>query len=41
MHIYGRKTGLKLGNFPKIANLFNQIGRDQGVIKIPDKQFLT
>ena len=41
MHIYGCKTGSNLGNFPKIANLFNQNGRGQGVVKIRDKQFFT
>ena len=40
MLIRGCKTGSKLGRFPKIANLFNQNGRGQGVVKIRDKQFL-
>ena len=40
MLIHGCKTGSKLGHFPKIANIFNQNGRDQGVVKIRDKQFL-
>ena len=41
MHIYGFKTGSKLGNFPKIANLFNQNGRGQGVVKIRDNKKIT
>ena len=41
MLIRGCKTGSKLGHFSKIANLFNQNGRGQGVINIRDKQFLT
>ena len=41
MLIHGCKTGSKLGNFTKIANLFNQNGRGQGVVKIRDKQFFT
>ena len=40
MLIHGCKTGSKLGHFPKIANLFNQYGRGQGVVNIRDKQFL-
>ena len=40
MLIHGCKTGLKLGQIPKIANQFNQNGRGQGVVKIRDKQFL-
>ena len=31
MLIHGCKTDSKLGHFPKIANLFNQNGRGQGV----------
>ena len=38
---YSCKTGSKLGHFPKIANLFNQNGRGQSVVKIRDKQFPT
>ena len=41
MHIHGCKTGSKLGNFLKIANLFNQNGRGQDVVKIQDKQLFT
>ena len=41
MLIHGCKTGSKLGHIPKIANLFNQNGRGQGVVKIRDKQFFT
>ena len=41
MLIHGCKTGSKLGHFPKFANLFNQNGRGQGVVKIQDKQFFT
>ena len=41
MLIHGCKTGSKLGNFTKIANLFNQNGRGQGVVKIRDKQLFT
>ena len=41
MLIHGCKTGSKLGHFPKIANIFNQNGRGQGVVKIRDKQFFT
>ena len=40
MLINGYKTGSKLGNFPKITNLFNQNGRGQGVVKIREKHFL-
>ena len=40
MLIHGCKTGSKIGHFPKIANIFNQNGRGQGVVKIRDKQFL-
>ena len=40
MLIHGCKTGSKLGYFPKIANLFNQNGRGQGVVKIQDKKIL-
>ena len=32
MLIHGCKTGSKLGHFPKIANIFNQNGRGQGVV---------
>ena len=38
---YWCKTGSKLGHFLKIAYLFNQNGRGQGVVKIRDKQFFT
>ena len=41
MLIHECKTGSKLGNLTKIANLFNQNGRGQGVVKIRDKQFFT
>ena len=41
MLIHGCKIGSKLGHFSKIANLFNQNGRGQGVVKIRDKQFFT
>ena len=41
MLIHWWKTGSKQGHFPKIANLFNQNGRGQGVVKIRDKQFFT
>ena len=41
MLIHGCKTDSKLDHFPKIANLFNQNGRGQGVVKIRDKQFFT
>ena len=41
MLIHGCKTGSKLDHFPKIANIFNQNGRGQGVVKIRDKQFVT
>ena len=33
MLIYGCTTGSKLGHFPKIANLFNQNGRDQNRLR--------
>ena len=38
MLIHGCKTGSKLGHFLKIANLFNQNGRGQGVVKIRDNK---
>ena len=34
MLIEGCEIGSNLGYFPKIANLFNQNGRGQGVVKI-------
>ena len=40
MLIHWCKTGSKLGHFTKIANLFKQNGRGQGVVKIQDEQFL-
>ena len=40
MLIHWHKTGSKLGHFLKIANLFNQNGRGQGLVKIRDKQVL-
>ena len=38
MFIHGCKTGSKLDHFSKIAIIFNQNGRGQGVVKIRDKK---
>ena len=40
MLIGGCEIGSKLGHFPKIANLFNQYGLGQGVVKIRYKQIV-